>query len=83
MTKPGFDLKRHMIIGTELAIIRDQLSRLGGEIGNAYTKALGDRLLRAVREIDKVRIDLEVKASREFPEEFETTIYFPHPEMRE
>jgi hypothetical protein len=37
--KPGLDITRHQEIGLELAQIRDRLTDLGAEIGNAYPKS--------------------------------------------
>jgi hypothetical protein len=85
--KSGLDITRHQEIGLELARIRDRLTVLSAEIGNAYPKAgkaarLADRLTGP---IDRLRAELDSRMFAEHPGDGRATVhvYYPHPETRE
>lgn len=76
--KRGLDITRYQAIGLELARMRDRLTHLSAEIGNAYPKAskparLADRI---VHPIDALRTEL---ANRYFAENPDATTdpYWP------
>ena len=84
--KPGLTFERHREIGLELARIRDQLTELMCEIGNAYPKASEPaRIAQTVtRPLDRLRSTLESRmfAEHQGNNEATTHVYYPSPEAR-
>jgi len=84
--KPGLSIERHQEIGLELARVRDQLTALACEIGNAYPKAseAGRIAQTMTRPIDRLRGALESRMFAEHQGDGEATthVYYPSPETR-
>lgn len=84
--KTGLDMARHQEIGLELARIRDRLTTLTAEIGNAYPKdSKAARLAgRVVGPVDQLRAELDSRMFSEHPADERATVhvYYPHPEAR-
>jgi hypothetical protein len=85
--KTGLDIPRHQEIGLELARIRDRLTILSAEIGNAYPKDSKTARLagRIVGPVDQLRAELDIRMFSEHPDDDAATtyVYYPQPETRE
>lgn len=83
----GLNMARHQEIGLELARIRDRLTVLSAEIGNAYPKdSKAARLAgRIVAPVDQLRSELDSRMFSEHPGDDRATVhvYYPHPVARE
>jgi len=65
MTKPGFTLEQHKKVGARLGLIRNELTHLSVEIGNAYPQKLCTDLIIAISRIDELRSNLDDKVIAE------------------
>ena len=85
--KTGLDMALHQEIGLELARIRDRLTVLSAEIGNAYPKdRMAARLAdRVVGPLDRLRAELDIRMFTEHSNDDAATIYvyYPQPETRD
>lgn len=85
--KSGLDMGRHQEIGLELARIRDRLTTLSAEIGNAYPKGSKAARLanRVVEPLDQLRAELDSRMFSEHPDDDAASVYvyYPQPETRE
>lgn len=80
--KPRLTLAEHVEMGQALARVRDELTHRRVQLVNAYPKSgpegvPAQRLAAALEAVDKARCELDNALFREYPEEGETTVYYP------
>ncbi|MEV6165609.1 hypothetical protein AB0L71_27595 [Streptomyces sp. NPDC052052] len=87
MKKKRLTLGEHTQLGRHLAVIRDELTTLHVQLGNAYPHTGPEsgparNLAKATKALDEARSSLENFLFREHPEQATTHIYYPATEDR-
>lgn len=84
-SKPTLD--EHRDLGRRLAGIRDELARIQVQLSGAYPQTgpaslPARKLIKAREVVDEARSALDNAVFAEYPDDAETTVYYPHPEDR-
>lgn len=87
MAKPRFTFEEHVEMGRMLAAITNDLTQRAVQVGNAYPGSgregvPGKKLHAAVKALSGARSALDDALFREYPDQAETTVYYPHAEDR-
>lgn len=80
MTKSRLTPKEHADLGATLAAIHDELVHRAVQVANAYprTEPQVRHLNNAVDAVERARCALDNALARDYPDDFATSVYYPH-----